>query len=84
MTKYIIFEHDVPKIIQCDNGKEFKVAEKTMCRKYGIHMIHPSPYHPNAKGSARREKTHSKQWVQLDKKYFKNNVYNKQDSQSYS
>jgi len=69
--KDIIFELDVPTIIQCDNGKDFKGAEKTLSRKYGIHMSHPSPYHTNAKGSARREETHSKQWVQLGKKGFK-------------
>lgn len=40
----------VPKMIQCDNGKEFKGAVTRLLRKRGAIMINGRPRHPQSQG----------------------------------
>jgi hypothetical protein len=39
-----------PKILQCDNGKEFKGAVLILLRKYGIKLINGAPRTPQTQG----------------------------------
>jgi transposase InsO family protein len=39
-----------PKIVQCDNGKEFKGALLILLRKYGIQVINGAPRSPQTQG----------------------------------
>ena len=38
------------KIVQCDNGKEFKGALLILLRKYGIQVINGAPWSPQTQG----------------------------------
>lgn len=40
----------IPKIIQCDNGKEFKGVLLILLQKYGIKVINGRPRHPQTQG----------------------------------
>jgi hypothetical protein len=42
------------RIVQCDNGTEFKGALRQKCQEYGIKMIRGRPYHPETQGSVER------------------------------
>ena len=40
----------VPKIIQCDNGTEFKGVLLILLRKYGVKILNGRPRHPQTQG----------------------------------
>lgn len=50
----IIYQHDAPHIIQCDNGSEFKGEVIQLCKRHFIRVIHSSPYHPQSQGKCER------------------------------
>ena len=61
MTKNIVdelrsiyLEHGPPRVIQCDQGGEFKGAVKELCRQLGIKIICSSPYHPQSQEKVER------------------------------
>jgi len=37
-----------PRILQCDNGKEFKGALLILVKEYGIQIVHGHPRHPQS------------------------------------
>lgn len=39
-----------PRIIQCDNGREFKGAVLHILQRHGIKLIHSNPRHPQSQG----------------------------------
>ena len=43
-----------PKVLQCDNGGEFKQAVEQLCRKLEVKIIRSSPYHPQSQGKVER------------------------------
>ena len=47
-------EHGPPKILQCDNGGEFKGNTTTVCKKIGIKVINSRAYHPQSQGKVER------------------------------
>ena len=47
-------EHGPPRIIQCDQGGEFKGAVKELCRQLKIKIICSHPYHPQSQGKVER------------------------------
>ena len=49
----INLEHGPPRVIQCDQGGDFKGAVKELCRRLGIKIICSSPYHPQSQGKVR-------------------------------
>ena len=52
----IYTEHGPPKIMQHDQGKEFKGSVQKLMEKYQIKVIQSSPYHPQSQGKV--ERTH--------------------------
>ncbi|XP_053392159.1 SCAN domain-containing protein 3-like [Mercenaria mercenaria] len=46
-----IMQNGAPKIIQCDNGPEFKGQKMDqMMEKHGVEVIHGRPYYPQSQG----------------------------------
>ena len=43
-----------PRVIQSDNGGEFKKAVEKLCQTLGIKIIRGSPYHPQSQGKIER------------------------------
>ena len=43
-----------PKVLQCDNGGEFKKAVGHLCRKLEVKIIRSSPYHPQSQSKVER------------------------------
>ena len=50
----IFFEHGMPKIMQCDQGTEFKGKVEILLHSRGIKLIRSSPYHPQSQGKCER------------------------------
>lgn len=50
----IYLEHGYPRVIQCDQGPEFKGAVKKLCRRLKIKIICSRPYHPQSQGKVER------------------------------
>ena len=60
-----------PKILQTDNGGEFKNAKlKSYCNEHEIKLIHSSPYHPQTNGAV--EVTHKEIQKYIYNEYLKN------------
>ena len=52
--KAIYMENGPPIVLQSDQGSEFKVAVKGLCRKLKVKMVHSRPYHPQSQGKIER------------------------------
>jgi len=50
----LYFEVGPPKVLQCDNGGEFKKAVEQLCQKLEVKIIRSSPYHPQLQGKVER------------------------------
>lgn len=50
----IYYEHGPPRVIQCDQGTEFKGAIKKLCKRFEIKIICSRPYHPQSQGKVER------------------------------
>ena len=47
-------EHGPPKILQCDNGGEFKGNTKRACKDVGVKIVNSPAYHPQSQGKVER------------------------------
>lgn len=53
--KNLFYKHGTPKIIQCDNGKEFTNSTfSSLCKSFKIKLIHSRPRHPQSNGQVER------------------------------
>ena len=52
--KSIYRSFGTPRIVQCDNGKEFKGAVHILCAAFQIKIIRGCPYHPQSQGKVER------------------------------
>ena len=52
--RILYLEHGPPRVIQCDQGGEFKGAVKELCRQLEIKIICSRPYHPQSQGKVER------------------------------
>lgn len=50
----IYHEHGPPRIVQSDNGKEFKGSVKTMLRMLKVKTVNSRPYRPQSQGKVER------------------------------
>ncbi|KAL9957913.1 hypothetical protein ACROYT_G034868 [Oculina patagonica] len=50
----IYIQHGPPKVIQHDQGSEFKGAVKKLCKKLRINVVKGRPYHPQSQGKVER------------------------------
>lgn len=46
--RFIYLEHGPPRVIQCDQGSEFKGAVKELCCQLTVKIIFSRPYHPQS------------------------------------
>ena len=51
---YIYREHGPPRILQCDNGGEFRGDTTKICKKIGVKVINSRAYHPQSQGKVER------------------------------
>jgi len=49
-AKIIIVIVGIPRIVQCDNGNEFKGALLILLQRYSIQVINSRPQHPQSQG----------------------------------
>ena len=54
ILKRVFADHGIPKIIQCDQGTEFKGEVQQLLTKKGVKIIRSSPYHPQSQGKCER------------------------------
>ena len=65
VLRHIYREHGPPRILQCDNGGEFKGDTRSMCKDVGVKIINSRAYHSQSQGKvershrALREKIHN-------------------------
>ena len=52
--KSIYMEHGAPRIVQNDQGGEFKKAVKKLCERMDIKLIYSRPRHPQSQGKVER------------------------------
>ena len=52
--KEIYQEHGSPRVVQSDQGSEFKGAVTQLCRDMNIKTIYSRPYHPQSQGKVER------------------------------
>ena len=45
-----------PKVLQADNGGEFKKAIEKLCKKLAVKIVRSSPYHPQSQGKVERSR----------------------------
>lgn len=50
----IFLEYCTPKVIQCDNGEEFKGPFQSLVSKHRVKKITSRPYHPESEGKCER------------------------------
>jgi IS30 family transposase len=50
VLKNIFMEHGPPRVLQTDNGTEFKGAVKILSQQMKIRLIHGRPHHPHSQG----------------------------------
>ena len=55
-----------PRVIQSDNGGEFKKAVEKLCQTLGIKIIRGSPYHPQSQGKVERSHRSLRKKISFD------------------
>ena len=63
--------HGPPKILQSDNGGEFKGEVIEICREYNVQTINSAPYHPQSQGQVEKlngvVKTMLRKWQEQER-----------------
>ena len=59
-------EHRPPKILQCDNGGEFKGDTRNICKSIGIKIVNSRAYHPQSQGKVERSHRYLRDKIQVD------------------
>lgn len=55
-----------PRLIQSDNGGEFKKAVEKLCRMFSVKIIRGSPYHPQSQGKVERSHRSLRKKISFD------------------
>ena len=48
-------EFGPPRVLQCDNGGEFKKSVESLCKNLEVKILRGSPYHPQSQGKKLNE-----------------------------
>ena len=59
-------EHGPPKILQCDNGGEFKGDTRSMCKPIGVKIINNRAYHLQSQDKLERSHRYLRDKIQVD------------------
>lgn len=70
----IYYEHGPPRVIQCDQGSEFKGAVKKLCQELEIKIICSRPYHPQLQGKVERSHRTLRSKIEYDLSKMKKKV----------
>ena len=66
LLMHIYREHDPPKILQSDNGGEFKGETKKACKNIGVEIVNSRAYHPQSQGKVERSHGHLRDKIRYD------------------
>ena len=59
-------EFGPPRVLQCDNGGEFKKCVESLCRNLEVKIVRGSPYHPQSQGKIERSHRSLKKKIMFD------------------
>lgn len=51
---FLWMDTQVPGVLQCDNGSEFKASVEQLCELFGVKIVHGSVGNPQAQGAVER------------------------------
>ena len=67
--KNIYVEHGPLRVIQSNQGGEFKCAVKGLCRRMNIKLMYSRPFHPQSQGKV--ERSHRSLGSKIEYDFFK-------------
>ncbi|XP_067023106.1 KRAB-A domain-containing protein 2-like [Acropora muricata] len=65
-----------PKVLQADNGGEFKKAVQKLCEKLAVKIVRGSPYHPQSQGKVERSHRALRKKISFDMAHLNKNGVN--------
>jgi len=65
-----------PKVLQADNGVEFKKAVWKRCEKLAVKIVRGSPYHPQSQGKVERSHRALRKKISFDMSHLNKNAVN--------
>ena len=65
-----------PKVLQADNGGEFKNAVQKLCEKLAVKIVRGSPYHPQSQGKVERSHRALRKKISFDMAHLNKNGVN--------
>jgi len=65
-----------PKVLQADNGGEFKKAVEKLCKTLAVKIVRSSPYHPQSQGKVERSHRALRKKIAFDMAHLNKNGIN--------
>lgn len=65
-----------PKVLQADNGGEFKKAVEKLCKNLAVKIVRSSPYHPQSQGKVERSHRALRKKIAFDMTHLNKNGIN--------
>ncbi|XP_033101287.1 SCAN domain-containing protein 3-like, partial [Anneissia japonica] len=75
-VKHLYMEVGPPKVLQSDNGREFKKAVEKLCKKLQVKIVRSSPYHPQSQGKVKRSHRSLRKKIAFDMAHLKKSRVN--------
>lgn len=72
----LYMEVGAPKVLQADNGGEFKKAVEKLCKTLAVKIVRSSPYHPQSQGKVERSHRALRKKIAFDMAHLNKNGIN--------